>query len=281
MLGRSRPVGSGCTWQASPAPRQPVDTQMIGHGHLEPRVLAALQRSVGNQAATRLILSRQPAADMSRRSTTTVASSSPPTLQRQVVGTPIPLSAPLLTPATPNTWNPIVGETPLTFSRVGVAAAENAAAPLVEGAVSVGGTVLGEGAFMARAWPPGPVAPPVVQRDGGSDMTAPVEPFVLDGISIRTYSDAATAVTVWTLQLSEEADQLSQAGLVTSELPTVVASGRSNAQLWVSGGTEPFDRGNAEDLRAWHDRYVYALNSSRAEQATEAARRTRAAATQM
>lgn len=63
----------------------------------------------------------------------------------------MPPGAPLFTPATPIAWSPIVGETPLTFSSVGAAASESAAAPLVEGAVSVGGTVLGEGALMAGA----------------------------------------------------------------------------------------------------------------------------------
>ncbi|WP_370936994.1 DUF4157 domain-containing protein [Amycolatopsis sp. cg13] len=72
-------------------------------------------------------------------------------VQRQISGLPLPPGPPPFTPAAPITWTPIVGETPLTFSSLGAAAARSTAAPLAEGVVSAGGTALGEGSLLAGA----------------------------------------------------------------------------------------------------------------------------------
>ncbi len=129
----------------------------------------------------------------------------------------------------------------------------------------------------------GELVAPAVQRDGptpaAQDTTAHAEPFQLDGFEIGTYAEAATATRLWVVLLEEDGHQLTREGLgLPPEAAAAVTSGRDNVSLWAGGGTERFDRGNAEDLRAWHARYIRARNAIQADMATEAARRARAAA---
>lgn len=122
------------------------------------------------------------------------------------------------------------------------------------------------------------VSPPAipVQRQ---DMTAPAPPFQLGQMTITTYGDAAAATRLYSTLLKQEADELTKEGLaVPASVKTVVDAGKSNIDLWSGGGGEPFDLGNAEDLRGWYDTYVKAMNACRAAQAVEAAARARAAA---
>jgi hypothetical protein len=132
-----------------------------------------------------------------------------------------------------------------------------------------------------------PTAGPMIQREPAGaapavDMTAPAEPFMLGEIRIATYRDAALATTLWMMRIQGEADELTAAGLaVPADLPAVIAAGRANAEIWAGGEAEPFDRGNAQDLRAWYDNFVRVINAARGAQAAEASRRAQAAADEL
>lgn len=120
-------------------------------------------------------------------------------------------------------------------------------------------------------------ARPTVQRD--DDLTQAAEPFDLGGVRISSYASAAAATRLWSILLDQEVSDLRRDGLAApASLATVSREGGELVRLWEGGGDEPFDRGNAEDLRAWHRRYVSAMNDSRAAQARESASRAQAAA---
>ena len=118
-----------------------------------------------------------------------------------------------------------------------------------------------------------------VQR---SDPTAPTAPFELGGLTIATYADAASALRLWCAELADESAVLTQGKVaVPAELAAVRKRGLTHASLLEGGEGEPLDRGNADDIRAWHGDYLKAVSASRRAQSFEAAVRAKAAADQL
>lgn len=114
------------------------------------------------------------------------------------------------------------------------------------------------------------------------DSTAPAEPFELGGYTVGSYGDAAVVLRAWCSMLQDEARELTEGGLTPpASVATVRERGLSYITLLEGGGTEPLDRGNADDLRAWYGSYVDAVNAARGVQADEVAGRARAAAAQL
>lgn len=126
-----------------------------------------------------------------------------------------------------------------------------------------------------------------LQRNGpttttGADPTAPTVAFTLGGVTIATYSDATAALRLWCAQLGTESETLTEEKVaVPATLESTRERGLEHAELLAGGEAEPLDRGNADDLRAWHANYIKAINTARAAQALEAAARARAAAAEL
>jgi hypothetical protein len=117
---------------------------------------------------------------------------------------------------------------------------------------------------------PGPTAPP--------DPTSATEPFELGGLTISTYATASAALRLWCAELDDERKALAEGKVAVPEsIASVHKSGLEYIDLLAGGESEPLDRGNADDLRAWHADYVKAINAGRAAQASEAAARAKAA----
>jgi hypothetical protein len=118
------------------------------------------------------------------------------------------------------------------------------------------------------------------QPTAPAPSTAPTEPFELGGYHIATYGDAALVFRAWGQILDEEAKALTDGGLAVP--PSVDAAkqrGLTFVQVLEGGGTEPLDRGNADDMRAYYtNTYVPAINAARGVQADEVATRARIAA---
>ena len=130
------------------------------------------------------------------------------------------------------------------------------------------------GRLLQRVGPTAPAAAP--------DSTAATEPFELGGLTIATYGDGALALTKWCMDLDPESKALTEGNLaVPPALETARKSGGEHKDLLIGGGTEPLDRGNADDMRAWYADYVKAINAGRSEQAAEAAQRARRAADEL
>jgi hypothetical protein len=124
-----------------------------------------------------------------------------------------------------------------------------------------------------------PTAAPGSTGSTTTPSTAPTEPFELGGYTIASYGDAAVVLRAWCLMLQEEGRALTDGGLpAPPSVETVRARGLAFITLLEGGGTEPLDRGNADDLRAWYGTYVDAVNAARGVQADETAARARRAA---
>lgn len=145
----------------------------------------------------------------------------------------------------------------------------------------VGAASVGAGATRRAVEPSVPrakavILPLTVQRSG---PTAPTARFELDSLRIATYSDGASALRLWCAEIAAERDALTQGNVaVPAELVAAYERGLAHAELLAGGGEEPLDRGNADDMRAWHSQYVQAINSSRRAQSFAAASRAKAAA---
>ncbi|QKV74410.1 hypothetical protein [Amycolatopsis sp. Hca4] len=121
-------------------------------------------------------------------------------------------------------WTPIVGETPLTFSSVGAAAAQGA--PLAEGAVSVAGTALGEGTLMAGASSTAVVVEGAIVADGAVTVGGAL---VAEGIVVT-----GGTVAAGTTAAGGTAAAAAGGGLAALALPALVVIG---AVLVVAGIT--------------------------------------------
>ena len=103
---------------------------------------------------------------------------------------------------------------------------------------------------------------PTVQR---SEPRAPTTPFELGGLTIATYAEAASALRLWCAELAEESAALTQGKVaLPPELSAVRERGLAHARLLEGGEAEPLDRGNSDDIRAWHGDYFKAVNGESA-----------------
>jgi hypothetical protein len=120
------------------------------------------------------------------------------------------------------------------------------------------------------------------QPTAPAPSTAPTEPFELGGYTIATYGDAAVVLRAWVAILGDDAKELTDGGLpVPPTVGKVTERGQAYVKVLEGGGTEPLDRGNADDMRAYYASWVEAVNAARGVQADEVARRARAAAAEL